>query len=81
MAKVSKIPGRKKVNRKGTPPPPDVVEENLKKPGASELKDLNFKVPAEFKKEFKSYAVDRDFPSMVDLLKTCFEYYKEHHRG
>ena len=78
MAKVNKVPTRKK-NRKGLHPTEITPTENLRKPSSGELKDLNFKVPQEFKKEFKSYALEHDFPSMVDLLKTCFEYYKEKH--
>jgi hypothetical protein len=39
------------------------------------LKPLNFKVPAEFKREFKSYATQMDM-SMVQLLQDCFEFYR-----
>lgn len=80
MAKISKLPTSKKRNRKGVPPPAeDRFVENLRKTPSGVLKDLNFKVPADFKKDFKGYAHEHDFPSMVDLLKTCFEYYKENH--
>jgi len=37
---------------------------------------LNFKVPAKFKREFKTTAASRDI-SMVDLLQTCFQLWKE----
>jgi hypothetical protein len=78
MAKVSKLPNRK-INRKGTPPPPQESVDNLRKAPTGELKDLNFKVPVDFKKEFKGYAHENDFASMVELLKTCFEFYKDNH--
>ena len=40
------------------------------------LSSLNFKVPAEFKREFKGYAVSRGI-SMIDLLKEGFALSKE----
>ncbi|WNL41945.1 hypothetical protein RN347_15160 [Halomonas sp. PAMB 3264] len=40
---------------------------------------MNFKVPPEFKKEFKGFANDHDL-SMVDLLKAAYEAYK-HQKG
>ena len=40
------------------------------------LSSLNFKVPAEFKREFKGYAVSRGM-SMIDLLKEGFALSKE----
>ena len=41
-----------------------------------ELKPLNFKVPASFKKEYKQFALDNDL-SLVDILKLSFSKYKE----
>ena len=41
-----------------------------------ELKPLNFKVPASFKKEYKQFALDHDL-SLVDILKLSFSKYKE----
>lgn len=40
---------------------------------------LTFKLDPEFHKEFKKYAVVNDFPSMQQLFKDCFEYYKDNH--
>lgn len=73
MAKISRKP-----NRKGTPPK---IEEastnltNLPKKQTGIRKDLNFKVDADFKKEFKQYAMDKDI-TMHDLLIKMFDYYK-----
>lgn len=36
---------------------------------------MNFKVPAAFKREFKTYATELDM-TMVDLLQQCFYFYK-----
>ena len=41
-----------------------------------ELKPLNFKVPASFKKEYKQFALDNDL-SLVDIIKLSFSKYKE----
>lgn len=41
-------------------------------------KDLNFKVNAEFHKQFKKYAIVNDM-SMRDLLESAFEYYASNH--
>lgn len=71
MAKIKKPV----INRKGAPPPEAGASANLSREPDQELKPLNFKVPAEFKREFKTYATQMDM-SMVDLLQTCFEFYK-----
>lgn len=71
MAKISKP----LTNRKGVPPPAFEASTNLTREPDQELKPLNFKVPAEFKREFKTYATQMDM-SMVDLLQACFEFYR-----
>lgn len=76
MAKINKLPQK---NKKGLPPTETNQSSNLSKPSSTALKDLNFKVSPEFKKEFKRYALEHDFPSMVELLKTCFQEYKDNH--
>ncbi len=38
---------------------------------------LNFKVTAEFKKEFKKAALEND-QKLVEFLESCFEYYKKY---
>ncbi|MBA7495581.1 hypothetical protein ES702_06168 [subsurface metagenome] len=73
MAKISRPP---KKNRKGAPPA--AIEEktnNLVKSSTSEKVQLKFDVSPEFRKEFKTYAVDQDM-SMVELLMKSFEQYK-----
>ena len=74
MAKINKPV----FNRKGAPPPELEASTNLSRMPDEELRPLNFKVRAEFKREFKSYATQLDM-SMVDLLQTCFDYYKQNH--
>ncbi len=71
MAKIKKPV----INRKGAPPPELEASTNLTREPDQELKPLNFKVPAEFKREFKTYATQLDM-SMVDLLQACFEFYR-----
>jgi hypothetical protein len=63
MAKIKKPV----INRKGAPPPEIGASTNLSREPDQELKPLNFKV--------KTYATQMDM-SMVDLLQTCFEFYK-----
>ena len=72
MAKIS----RPTSNRKGTPPPETEASTNLTRTPDEDLKPLNFKVKADFKREFKTYATVNDM-SMVKLLQDCFEYYKQ----
>jgi len=70
-----------KPNRKGTPPKMDdassiLTNQTVRKSGLR--KDLNFKVDADFKKRFKTYATINDL-SMHDLLVKTFEYYETQH--
>jgi hypothetical protein len=64
----------------------EAAKASSKKPGShtrsggSEAETLNFKVTAEFKREFKGYAVGRGV-TMVDLLKEGFELSKRKHRA
>lgn len=44
--------------------------------GSKELETLNFKVPPEFKRAFKGYAVSQGM-SMVELLREGFELSKQ----
>ncbi len=45
-------------------------------PVAEQLETLNFKVPANFKKEFKGYAVSQGV-TMIELLKEGFKLSKQ----
>ncbi len=63
--------------RKGAPPKEaEPVFANLEKNDPNTLKPLNFKVPADFHREFKTYAAARSI-SMVDLLRRGFELVKK----
>jgi hypothetical protein len=67
----------KKPNKKGTPPlSTETKVQNLKKIASNEKVQLKFDISPEFKKEFKTYALDNDM-HMVELLQKSFEYYKE----
>lgn len=70
MAKISKP------SRKGSPPPEFEASTNLNRAPNEDLRPLNFKVKASFKREFKTYATANDM-SMVQLLQDCFEFYKQ----
>lgn len=74
MAKINRPP----VNRKGIPPADNETSRNLTRMPDQELRPLNFKVNAEFKREFKAYATQLD-KSMVELLQDCFDFYKRSH--
>ena len=73
MANIQSPP--KKKGTKGTPPPETNASVNLTKTSGDYV-PLNFKVPAEFKREFKTTAASHDM-SMVDMLQTCFQFWKE----
>jgi hypothetical protein len=60
-------------SRKGTPPASPAP--NLHKPGHDDLTPLNFKVPAEFARDFKVYAAMHNM-KLVELLKASFEAFK-----
>lgn len=62
-------------SRKGAPPPPARTLGNLERPEPSNAEPLNFKVPPEFKRDFKSYAAQQGV-SMSKLLQTAFEILK-----
>ena len=68
MAKTPPPPKRK---AKAVPPPPEQIKNNL----GENLTTLNFKVPKQFKKEFKQFAFDKDI-TMRELLERIFEAYK-----
>ncbi len=70
-------PPRKKSN-KGEPPTPQETKANLNKPEPGELANLNFKVPATFKRDFKIAAATYGM-NQVELLKEIFEFWSENH--
>jgi hypothetical protein len=76
MARIGPPPAR---TTKGQPPTSNTARlPNLDRPAPGDLKPLNFKVPAEFHREFKGYAAARGV-SMLDLLMEGFRLVKEHH--
>lgn len=62
---------------KGEPPPQMAVLDNLTRNEAIRLKPLNFKVPADFHREFKTFAAMNGV-SMLDVLIESFRLYREH---
>lgn len=74
MAKITK-PARK---RKGPPPSDETTSTNLTKASDNDIVPMNFKVPAEFRKNMKQYAAELGI-SMTDLMITAVEEYKASH--
>ena len=75
---MAKVPPPKK-SLKGIPPLPVITVANLDKREPMALTPMNFKVPEEFHREFKLYAVQHGM-SMVDLLQESFRLLKEKRR-
>jgi hypothetical protein len=73
---MAKIPPPTKSKGKGTPPPTSATVGNLDKSEPTRLTPLNFKVPAEFRREFKTYAAQHDL-SLSKLLQESFRVLKE----
>jgi hypothetical protein len=71
---MAKIPAPK--SKKGKPPEPAAAPANLENADPNDLKPLNFKVPAEFHREFKTYAASHSM-SMLVLLREGFEAVKK----
>ena len=72
---MAKVPPPKK-SLKGIPPLPVITVANLDRPESTALTPMNFKVPEEFHREFKLYAVQHGM-SMVDLLQESFSLLKK----
>lgn len=70
-------PPPRKPSDKGEPPKPEQNRSNLDTPQASELANLNFKVPAEFKRDFKIAAAQKGI-TQVDLLQEIFQFWSQH---
>lgn len=56
------------------------TKESINRPSVEKLETLNFKVPSDFKKAFKGYAVAQGM-TMVDLLREGFELSKVHRKS
>lgn len=69
-------PPPKKKSSKGEPPKSSETRSNLVKPEPAKPVDLNFKVSAEFKKDFKIAAATKGI-SQKNLLQEIFTYWSE----
>jgi hypothetical protein len=69
-------PPPKKKSAKGEPPKSSETRSNLMKPEPAKLVDLNFKVSAEFRKDFKIAAATHGI-KQVELLQEIFEYWSQ----
>jgi hypothetical protein len=65
---MANVPPPRKKSRKGPPPAVEMTIGNLEKIEPGALKPLNFKVPADFHREFKVYASQQGM-SMLELLR------------
>ena len=65
---------------KGSPPPVAGASLQRSQRPSDALVDLNFKVPAEFRRRFKRLAVDADLKN-VQLLRRAVEAYERARRG
>jgi hypothetical protein len=74
MANIT-APARK---RKGPPPAEEITSVNLTKISDTDVVAMNFKVPAEFRKNMKQYAAELGI-SMTDLLTRAVEEYRSKH--
>jgi hypothetical protein len=62
-------------SRKGAPPAMLHTVGNLEKPEPTTMVNMNFKVPPDFRREFKTYAAQQGI-SMLDLLQEGFRLLK-----
>jgi hypothetical protein len=74
-------PPQKSTTIAGTKGSPEALppSRNLSKEPPAEHVPLNFKVPAEFRRDLKMEAADRGM-SMTNLLFEIYEYWKQHHK-
>jgi len=77
MTTATKVPAAPKKQREA-PPPLQETPQNLEKMSPLETETLNFKVTAEFKKEYKVYAASRG-KTMIELMEESFQLYKQRH--
>jgi len=59
-----------------TPPTPTQTKNNLATPNPEDLVPLQFAVPADFKRDFKTTAASKG-KTMVDVLKEAFDLWKQ----
>jgi hypothetical protein len=57
------------------PPPPVASQQREERAGHAALKPLNFRIPADFRRAFKTYAARHDL-KLNELLLRCFDAYR-----
>lgn len=77
MTTGTKVPPAPRRQREA-PPPLQETPQNLDKPPPLATETLNFKVTAEFRREYKVYAASRGM-TMIELLEESYQLYKERH--
>lgn len=70
----AQIPTPSKLQRKGIPPKTEYASRNLSKPLDEELVALNFRVPAEFRKRIKQYALDHNTTGLEVMMRAVEKY-------
>lgn len=76
---MANIPKSKKKLPRTPPPMSEAKTSNLVKEPANSLVGLNLSVTPEFRKTYKTFAVDSDM-SMAELIRVTFDFYREHHK-
>lgn len=66
------------MNRKGAPPTPTETQVNLQKPPSDQKVPLQLKLSPELRREFRTYAAERDL-ELSELFMLVWAFYKEHH--
>ena len=70
----TQIPLPIKTRGKGIPPKTEDASNNLSKPLDEELVALNFRVPAEFRRRIKQYALDHNITSLEVMMLSVEKY-------
>lgn len=66
--------------KKGNPPVRAEIRDNLSKPDPAKIVALNFRVPAEFKRDFKITAAIQGI-TQSELLQQAFLEWRQRHGG
>jgi len=61
---------------RAAPPAPSSTPANPAKAKGEELVPLNFRIPATFRRAFKTYAAEHDM-KLNELLRHCFDAYRQ----
>jgi len=74
MNNVKIPPPPQKLSSKGSPPPIDEASANLGRHMESDLVAFNFRVPAEFRKKVRQYALDNDSTAVQVMMDSITDY-------